>query len=411
MNKYILVDGDYYCHRTLHGMRIGNEEFTLHSTNQKEQFFGALKNGITSLFECYRETVKNIIFVFDHMSWRKQIAPHKPYYIKDETIPLHYKGNRDALKEDSDIDYEAFSEVKERFSTFLHEYLTVFKDKGFEGDDLLLLISHKIADENPNNIVMIICTDGDVEQTVTKENIIIYRNTKSKEYPNGQIFLHNKMFHRLYNSTPMEKLTGGTAAFDNEIINFINIQWGNTKTLLDRKPGHDIVIAKPLTVGFVKVFAGDKKDNIFPLFRWTSKTGTRNFSPTIKYVEKAMSMSMWELNDKNIHELLSSKDVKTELKTVLLNLKLCCGAKDNPLVLTQEELDTVYNHFAHNMRIMILNKTNIPETLIFDFQQNWEFQKEQVLKSIVVEKLLSIGRSVDVDSSQDIMKTSIPTIL
>ena len=105
--RFLLVDGNYFCHRLIHGIKIGQPDFNLDSKLEMDNFEASLNNSLISLFNTfnndYQNLIDNIVFVFDNNSWRKNIKYPVTYtdiesgeeIIKQEFFKPYYIDNSD----------------------------------------------------------------------------------------------------------------------------------------------------------------------------------------------------------------------------------------------------------------------------------------------------------------------------
>ena len=86
--RFLCVDGDFFCHRALHGIRMVNKNITLDSVDEMNNFNKTLITHVHSLFNNFvnehHQLIDQIIFVFDNKSWRKRIEANRPYYLEND---------------------------------------------------------------------------------------------------------------------------------------------------------------------------------------------------------------------------------------------------------------------------------------------------------------------------------------
>jgi hypothetical protein len=70
--RFLCVDGDFFCHRALHGIRMVNKNITLDSVDEMNNFNKTLITHVHSLFNNFvnehHQLIDQIIFVFDNKS-------------------------------------------------------------------------------------------------------------------------------------------------------------------------------------------------------------------------------------------------------------------------------------------------------------------------------------------------------
>lgn len=404
----LLIDGNYFGHRSVHGLNKGGD-FTLNSTLEMMQFEEALYTQLIGLYKSfnneYHTLINNIIFVFDGQSWRKEVTPHKPYYV-DENEKLGYKENRVENKADS-INWDNWRTCLENFAERVSLLLPVFKIHGAEGDDSLLLLTKYFTSRQIMSIVF--CTDGDLKQLIDDKYVIVYRNTKSKDLPNGEIVISKYLASKYFddNSSPMDKLMGrsGIAESDrhylSKIFNML-INGGGVVSNANRTLGNGVSTPNYKTDAFVKCICGDKKDNIFPIFRWKSGgASARNMSVTEKMMIKALKVHNIELNDDSLELMLSDTvDGKDLFINLLLGLQDICNQKGISKNITK--------HYEHNQLLNILNIDNIPQSVVEAFKIKLK-DNMSLINRVLDSETLMVNNKKLVSDSADIIKTSIDT--
>lgn len=426
--KFLCVDGDFFCHRTLHGMRMNNKEITLDKSSEIINFNKALINSVHSLFNVFcndhHSLIDQIIFVFDHKSWRKSIIPLRPYYLveEDTEIPIGYKDNRKSMKEESDINYDNFSLCEEDFRKTL-DTANLFPSywfEGAEGDDLMIMLKRKLLQQNPDHKMIVFCTDGDLKMLLHKDeelkqqsdSILLFRNIKSGAAPEGEFVITNELYENLYGKRDslgkedimdafIRATTNGTDEnyFKNLLFN-INFKDQSGRANQSRTPGAGISIATPTLTLFTKMIIGDKKDNIFPIFRWKTKTGS------IRNVTENMLISAFKELDLTYNEDSACKIYSD--KTTLT--KLLYSLRD---IVKQENVDIqlIGKHFVHNRKILDIRTIDkIPVDIVekFEIQFNKSVENGLLEKSIARADLSNLKQ--DHTDSTSILSTSLPDL-
>lgn len=400
----LLVDGNYFGHRAVHGLNKGGN-FSLDTTLEMLQFEDALYDQLIGLYKSfnndYHTLISNIVFVFDGYSWRKDIPPHKPYYI-EEHEPIGYKENRVENERDN-INWDNWRICLTNFAERIQHFLAVFKTEGAEGDDALLLLTNYLCKQGIMSIIF--CTDGDLKQLIN-ELVIVYRNTKSTEFPDGEIVI-SKDLAKLYYSdvSAMDKLMGRGGMLDSDRQWFTNlfklqINGGAAISTAKRTLNNGISIPNYKTDAFVKCICGDKKDNIFPIFRWKSNgVKPKNMKVTEAMMVKALKPHGIELNDDSLELMLSDTEDGKEL---FLNLLL--GLQHNTKQVGISKNVTL--HYKHNTLLNILKVENIPSLVIEIFNKKLKENLVLVNRTLEIGLLYSNNQKRNIDDV-DIIKNSI----
>lgn len=355
--RNLLVDGDYFGNRSIFTLTKNNPDITLESDRDQELFYNQMMYDFKNLYNVFKSYIDDIVFVFDSYSWRKLVDPIIPYYMldsvsEDNKSSLIYKANRSKTKEESPINWHNFKVVLTRFYMDIKDYVKAFKLDYLEGDDLLYMVSHKYSEANQFNIIF--CTDGDLKQLLN-DNTILFRNiTHSKQHPNGEFCVN----------TNLESIINRQTTLDERLLGKIDNKQEYLKSLLNLNgtERHLNVIESPLKVVLTKIISGDAKDNIFPLFRWLSSTGTRNYSITEKHIEKVLD-KLPIYNDSDILNILDSSELPKRLIAECANeCKQYEILKGN-----QKYIDSMYSQYKYNRKLNWLDievyKENNPELI------------------------------------------------
>lgn len=423
--RYLTVDGDFFAHRALHGIRLQNKNVTLDSAAEMKNFHHAIINSLHNLYEVFKNhhhnLVDQIIFVFDHHSWRKQITPFKPYYLEKEpaeTLSIGYKENRGEMKKKSEINYDNFELCKDDFRELLigKKIFPVFFVNGCEGDDALCLLKQKLLEENKDNKMIVFCTDGDLKQLLdvdedTKSDaVILYRNIKSTVAPEGEMVISRDLFDSLYGQQDMlssflsATSTEGNSfeTYKNTLFN-VNFKDQDKRANYKRSPGEGISIGTPYLTLLSKCILGDKKDNIFPIFRWKTLNGKQLRNVTEKHIINVMVDDMkLTFNEENCKMIWNSKPDLTQLLFGLLaetkqNLDENC------------DIQKVGKHFVHNRQLLnIISSQYIPVDQVSKFNLAFEEQMDLIDKNLSNEELASI--KYQTTDSTNILAQSLPDL-
>lgn len=395
----LIIDGNYFGHRAIHGIRISQPGFNLSTTNEMLVFERELLNELIGLWTSFSDIIGNMIIVTDNGSWRKMVEPFRPYYIEENSIEkIGYKANREEKKDD--INWENWRFCLDNFCNRISEIMPIFNIPGLEGDDAIALLTRYYAAQGIINVVF--CTDGDLRQTVTTEYTFLYRNTRSKLNPDGVINISNSLAQTLYNNTQKEiheqflQKSSGVEDFAKRLF---KLKIGNG-FVINRSLGAGVELAEPLKNGIIKNICGDKKDNIFPLYRWTKNI--RNFSVTENMLVKVIEAFEGKFDENVAHKLLTDVDFLT---TVLINLRTNCN---------QDGIaKNVMSHYKHNYWVNMLTVNNIPEAPKQMFKQRFDTIFSLIDANFSLEYLRAVSMQQVDDSniisvSAPMMEVSIP---
>lgn len=384
-----MIDGNYFGHRAIHGIRIGTPLFTLDTTNEMIMFEREMLSELIGLWNAFGAHFGNFIMVKDGKSWRKNVEAHKPYYV-DVNEKIGYKENREEKRDD--INWENWAFCLDNFLNKISSILPVFNTEGLEGDDSLLLLSKYFSHHKIPNVIF--ATDGDLRQLVQTQYTILFRNTKSKEYPDGQIFINKTLADIAYRQKDsFEMMTAKETHEESLLKNLAKIKIGNGP-VLDRTLGKGVELSEPLKVGIQKTICGDKKDNIFPLFRWKGPSG-QNMRLTEAMLEKVVKVFDNQFDENAAFKLLTDSD---HLTTVLVNLRTNCK-QDGVAKL-------VMQHYKHNFRINMLTIKNIPDNEKEIFKNHF-IKNLSLIDSVFNVEYLKAVNMQNVDDNANIIKTSV----
>jgi len=399
--RILIIDGNYFAHRAIHGLRISQPDFNLTTVQQMNNFESLLNDSFINLFKSfnnnYHELLENIVFVFDGKSWRKSIEPIKPYYINDDT-KLGYKDNRKEQKEESDIDYDNFNLTIENFRNKIKSQVPVIHFDGGEGDDALLLLTNKFSEQNIESIIF--ATDGDLKFLVNK-NTILLRNVKSKELPDGEFIISSYLYSKMFAEKSMlEKFTQtnlDTQFYD--LLFAIDVaNGGSVKSNKIRKISNGISLTNKYTNLLIKVICGDAKDNIFPLYRWRNPKDTMNMKVTETMLKKAFEMSLYDFDEKTVKEAFFFFFLMAQ---ILVNLKTVTKQSN-------VELKQIVEHYQHNLRMNKLSVECLPEYVINNFNSCYDGVLPLINKTMELETLLKMNLKVHQnDSAKELIISSI----
>lgn len=405
--RLLVIDGMYYCNRTLGGMRAEDETFTLDTDQQRENFKSQLHNSMINLLESFNNDkytlIHNVIYVTDFGSWRKDIEPFIPKYYRDmqqtnpdDVPPLKYKENRKEKKEESPVNYKEFYRMCMEFNKEIAECVPFISIKGCEGDDLIMLLS-KTYQKSENYELMVFCTDGDLIQCVN-DSTILFRNIRSTVSPAGEFVISYPKFHELFIATnlnnPATKLLKSSLIGDYPQLFKITL---NNKYTVERQPNVSIHYATPVSLALKKCICGDEKDNIFPLLR--KFTSSRKRSISEKELLQSFEIIVGKYNEKNCFEVFNNQEKRTELFVTLRSV----------FKLETYPINEMEAHFQHNYRINVLTPKNLDRELVEQFVERLKEIQTDIETPLEVSERFKYIKSRD--NAGDLLANSIPTEL
>jgi hypothetical protein len=399
MQRILIIDGNYFCHRTLGALNMGDKVNNLESLSEQKLFTNELNKSIVSLIDTFIPYVENVIFVNDNNSWRKLVEPHKPYYIKDSTV-LGYKENRKEKKEKSTINYNNFNILIDNFFDSLKSRMITFNIEGLEGDDNMMLLSNKI--KTLNNVEAIVFgNDSDLNQIVNN-NVMLMRNIRSKDCPEGEFVITFDKYKQIFQSTTEQEFLGvNDSAYYRRLFGMSLF----SKTNVNREFNAGISLATPYKIALEKSICGDPKDNIFSILSWPASTGTKMFKLTENILTKVLEKNNLKFSEGTSKDLLLNQ---TKLKSLVI--ELAKHTNQTNIV----KIDELCKHLVHNMKINILTVNNIPKDLVDIFNENWNGYENQILtEKFDLEKFKQLTFSTlnkVNDNASNIMESSIPDI-
>lgn len=401
--RILVIDGNYFYHRALGQLNSRDSINNLETEEEKNEFWSQLNQGIVDLYETFNNKrhrlIDNIIFTVDNSSWRKEVEPHRPYYKVGDTSPIGYKEQRREKKTESPINYDNFDIIINKFTEHIKDNLITFDIKGLEGDDNLMLLSDKYSND-PNTELLIFCTDGDLEQTV-KDNVLLFRNIKSKECPAGEFILTPKMYSQYFEPEKNAFLTNNIdkTEYKNLFSIVIGDTNGNYRQL--RSINQGISTARPFYVALMKSICGDKKDNLFSILSWASKTGSMMYKITENHIVKALKIHSMFLTENTCKNILMDKE---NLMNLLLSLKEV--TKQNHI-----DINVMGQHLKHNLKMNVLSKSNVPELYLNNWNTTFDNYLELLKQPFDETKLDTFRKNKFIkDKTTDTYKNSLPNL-
>lgn len=410
MDHYLIIDGNYFAQRVLGQLnqvkagqtKTNNLVTDLECSIFKQELYRSLEN-IYGYFNNEKfNLIDNIIFCADHGSWRKKIPGFKPVWFDtvhgSEPVPMEYKEQRKAKKEESPINYDNFYRI---FSEFVDEItqmgVITFSIPGCEGDDCIALIKDKF-DQDKQKMGIMFGTDGDLEQLVS-DNFIYFKNVRSSSAPNGEIVLNAYLYDVFFRDVKFLFADNSKMFWFNSLL---DVQIGSY-TKAKRELNRGLRIAQAQKIVFEKCVCGDAKDNIFSLASWLSSTGTRKYSISKKQlVDKLLrEMGFRVLTDNVAEDIMDNVVLSTHMCRTVLELFL-------PQMLNDENTSKVLEHFHHNMQMNSLQRKFIPRELCETFDKQYT-EKLSEFKKFPLEQIQeylnqsNFNDSIYADSLADIL--------
>lgn len=379
MKHILLIDTSYFAHRVLGQLNINENVNNLETENEKRRFVNELQNSLVNLYQTFNNEkhslIDQIVLCCDNYSWRKDIEPVRPYWLTDTEVPLGYKEQRIEKKEESPIHYENLYPLVDEFLENVKDVVVVLKIKGLEGDDTMMFMSRQIAEHKDCNGI-IFCTDGDIEQLVN-DSVMIMKNTRSKQSPNGEFVMNLNTYTKLFEQDAMQQMLGNN--IENKYYqDLFGICIGNIdgSTIIKRTLNAGISIATPFRTILLKSIGGDKKDNIFSTISWLSSTGTRRYKITEKHLEKAFAANGLCLTETDCKKVLTDA---TLTRKILESLKIVTKQ-------TSLDIESIIPHLKHNIRLNLLSPNSVPQKLQLEFGEWFNVNKEAIFESNIKEE-------------------------
>lgn len=370
INRLLIIDGNYFANRCIGILNQKENHNDIITDEEKTEFLQGLQLQLIKLWKSLNPYFDNFIFVFDNNSWRKQLS-FQPYYITssdiDEGIKIGYKEQRVSIREESSIDYNNFHIILRQFRDDLNKLNNVYESDSLEGDDILAFLT-KIYSKNDIE-TCIFCTDKDLLQLVN-DKCFVFRNTRSKQHPNGSFCLSKEMYDKYIRQTTNYREL--LLPKSNESLLFkdlMSLDLFEDDNKVIRQLNSGIELSEKYRLIINKVISGDSSDNIFPIIRWKSSTGKINYKPTEKHINQALTRLFRNPSEEVYKELIESPVNNESLfKDFIFQLMMECKIIDT------NNFDSILEHFIYNERLIILNKSNFPQELVDKFFLKYEPQ-------------------------------------
>lgn len=393
MPNILIIDGDFFANRVIGRLNSKSKVNSLSNSMEVSNFNAELWNVLISDIEAFSPYITNVVFVADNSTWRKSVIPFNPYHVK-EGSRVGYKETREDKKNNLPYDYTTFKNVYHSFLTELSNsgMVPVIDIKGLEGDDNIMLVADKM--KGKGNCI-IFGSDIDVSQVV-KDNVFYYRHIVSKDAPEGEFMVSRNTYDIMFNQDIKSRLLGGSnLSYINSLMSFSF----DDKKPVRREKDTGIRVAEPFKTALIKVITGDKKDNIFPLLGWDASTGTRKFGVTENHLSKVLKLHGLELTEEVCISLLKDKEM---MENLLVGLRSETGQVDNV------KMDSLFNHFKHNMRMKFLNVSFTPQDIRDEFDKCWETISPVLLYNELETGKLTSFRKKQSDPGKQVISGNVP---
>lgn len=307
-----------------------NKGYTFENESEKKELVKYFHSNISNYIKTIdNRNVSNIHLVFDYgKSWRANL---KLFESKDD----YKKGrNKDAFNKIE------FDRTIERYKMYLREKISIHFHRGLEADDIIAKIADYYYQDNKSSII--VTSDSDMLQLVKSDRdkfVTVY----NPDYKIQKYFIDDEINCNISDTVDTVILEDFSRFFDesNGIMTESNVI--SIESLIIEQS----VIINPLEKILVKVFSGDKTDNIPSSFiKYNSKS-----SNSISFGEQGAKTLVQKLKNENdlptIDELFYVDDTRKRIAIAIFNVH---GGKD----FTQ--LETIENNIIRNIQLVVLNQ-------------------------------------------------------
>lgn len=326
----VIIDANFIFHKNLFIAKsfASKKGFFLSQKKDQEQLIRKVSADIIYTLK-YIENYDRIIFCMDSHSWRKD------FY-------LTYKAKR--IKK-SDIDWDSLYKIMDDFSIILSQQnVIVTKIDGAEADDIMYLWSDYLKNKNENSII--ITGDSDMNQIVDIYNdsyIICYNNLSKKS-----LLTCKKGFVDKFNNKIENKI-------DTSDIFNMHVEKMSNNFKYNLLKDKNIEEINPDKIIFNKIILGDKGDNIPPIYSWKTKEGKFK-NVTNSFLIKIYNSLYDKEDDICIDEIINNESILDMIRVKIEEI-----AKINI------DNKKFINNFNRNLKLIYLNKKQIPKYIIDNF--------------------------------------------
>lgn len=324
----ILFDSSFLLHRNLFSLANNSPGRFFDNEQDAPLFVKKLMEDINSIVAIFPKSMMGkLIWAKDSRSWRKDLIER-----------ISYKGTR--VKDEAKVNWEEFHRVSNEFAEVITECgFIVSSEHRAEADDLLYLWSQHFLENGESSII--VTSDRDLNQCV--------------RYNDGELVcIYNPMF-KVRKFTFHQDLNG--------------IDWSNGSTDIDDlfsmgeessaekihkiSSQYEQEFVDPIQVSIVKVFEGDKGDNVPSALQWKktdSEGNERTYSFTPRMVEKLMDGIGY------------SESVMNDLR---FNSSFRASIAKQAIEISKQQLtvDQVTESILDNITLMYLDREIIPDEI------------------------------------------------
>lgn len=388
MKRAIVIDGNYMMNRCFMALQRSKElapdmnfmfkkqpvesdmQFNSRYQKQVDGYVENLCRHMTTIVNRYA-FCQNIIIVRDSGSWRKDMDIKQPMqYVKEGDVfsddVQKYKGNR--VKDDQ-INWNDVYGKFDEFVDALQEHfgMPVLQVPKAEGDDWLWFVPRYIK-KHFDLDTLIYCNDGDITHTIA-DYIAIARQVVTKVAPAGEMVTTSKLFEA-YNQTNNVNVL----LVDNLRAGHLNEMFKEVKI---GSVQHKVV--NPAFTLIKKVFAGDDKDNIPPIAKYTTNQKQYkkpNETTFVKYWE-SKGISCEGVAPEGMR-LLTIDDLYNEefIRDYLVN---CYGVALTKSVKHTLDIEHAMEMYWQNLKLNHLSEKQIPTEIIDSMAEQIREKKDVIL--------------------------------
>jgi 5'-3' exonuclease len=324
----ILFDSSFLLHRNLFSLANNSSGRFFDDPQDEALFVKKLMEDISSIVAIFPKSVMGkLVWAKDSRSWRKDLIER-----------ISYKGTR--VKDEVKVNWDEFHRVSNEFAEVISQCgFIISSENKAEADDLLYLWSQHFLERGESSII--VTSDRDLNQCVRyngSEIVCIYNPMfKSRKFT----FHHDLDGVDWKNgATDIDDLFSMGEESSAEKIHKISSQYEQE-------------FVDPMKVSIVKVFEGDKGDNVPSALQWKktdSEGNERTYSFTQRMVEKLMDGIGY--GESVMHDLRFNPTFRTSVAKHAIEIS------KQPLTVEQ-----VTESILDNITIMYLDRTIIPEEI------------------------------------------------